>query len=86
MFAKLTEQVKLICISTFYKHHHTTFPSEKFCPKTWPGKPLSKATPVQQLTSSHRYTKFQYKIHNSKAKFLFTKQKWDNESFSGKFA
>ena len=53
MFSKHIEQGKLICILTFHKRY-ITFPSEKFRPETWPGKPVGKATPVRQLTSSHR--------------------------------
>ena len=53
MFSKYIEQGKLICILTFHKRY-ITFPSEKFRPETWPGKPVGKATPVRQLTSSHR--------------------------------
>ena len=30
------------------------FPSEKVRPETWPGKAMGKATPVRQLTLSHR--------------------------------
>ena len=58
MFAKHIEQGKLICILTFHKRY-ITFPSEKFRPETWPGKPVGKATPVRQLTSSHRSSTMQ---------------------------
>ena len=33
---------------------HITSPSEKSRPETWPGKHMGKATPVWQLTFSHR--------------------------------
>ena len=45
------ELVKLICM---FHNVNITFPSEKFRPETWPGKAVSKATPVRQLTSSYR--------------------------------
>ena len=46
----------VICISIYIRapHRHITSPSEKSRPETWPGNNTGKATPVWQLTSSHR--------------------------------
>ena len=46
----------IICISIYIRapHRHITSPSEKSRPETWPGNYLGKATPVWQLTLSHR--------------------------------
>ena len=46
----------VICISIYTRapHRHITSPSEKSRPETWPGKHMGKATPVWQLTLSHR--------------------------------
>ena len=46
----------VICISIYIcaPHRHITSLSEKSRPKTWPMNYMGKATPVWQLTLSHR--------------------------------
>ena len=47
----------VICIPIYISmapRRHITSPSEKSRPETWPGKHMGKATPVWQLTLSHR--------------------------------
>ena len=48
----------LICyINIFFQgrlSRHITSPSEKICQESWPGDNMGKATPVWQLSSSHR--------------------------------
>ena len=41
--------VYLMLITTFPQRLYITFPSEKSRPETWPGKFVSKVTPVWQL-------------------------------------
>ena len=74
MLAKHDEQVKLICILTFHKRY-ITLPFEKFRPETWPGKPVDKATPNWQLTSSPKmiyvaYIPIKFAKHDEQVKLI----------------